>query len=97
MPWLPEVASFWDDYLRVQDYPEEHLTLAPTRAPRLWMPDRVTFTADALREPWGEQIRARVEALALPRAKGGGGYPIGLVVAPIVAVPEWQTQYTRLL
>ncbi len=57
-------------------------TLAPTRAPRLWMPDRVTFTADAL---------------ALPRAKGGGGYPIGLVVAPIVAVPEWQTQYTRLL
>ncbi|MBA3970452.1 MAG: hypothetical protein H0X52_10190 [Gemmatimonadetes bacterium] len=72
-------------------------TLAPTRAPRLWMPDRVTFTADALREPWGEQIRARVEALALPRAKGGGGYPIGLVVAPIVAVPEWQTEYTRLL
>ena len=36
------------------------------RAARLWMPRRVLFTPDALREPWGQQIRARVTALGLP-------------------------------
>ena len=51
---------------------------AATRAPRLWMPDRVTFTADALREPWGQQIRARVEALGLPIEELRGNRLVGL-------------------
>lgn len=34
--------------------------------PRLWMPKRVVFTPAALAEPWGRQIRSRIEALGLP-------------------------------
>ncbi|MBC7921614.1 MAG: radical SAM protein [Ferruginibacter sp.] len=37
-----------------------------TRPARQWMPRRVVFTPDALREPWGQQIRERVVALGLP-------------------------------
>jgi spore photoproduct lyase len=39
---------------------------AETRKARLWMPERVVFTAAALAEPWGEQILARVRSLNLP-------------------------------
>lgn len=35
--------------------------------------------------------------LALPREQGGGGYPVGLVIAPIMALEDWQTHYTSLL
>lgn len=35
--------------------------------------------------------------LALPRQQSGGGYPIGLVIAPIMAIEDWQTHYTQLL
>jgi spore photoproduct lyase len=34
--------------------------------------------------------------LALPREKGGGGYPVGLVIAPIMPVEDWAVHYTRL-
>jgi spore photoproduct lyase len=37
-----------------------------SRAKRLWMPDRVLFTPDALNEPWGQQILTRVQKLNLP-------------------------------
>jgi spore photoproduct lyase len=36
------------------------------RKARLWMPERVMFTPDALKEPWGQQILERVQALGLP-------------------------------
>jgi len=39
---------------------------ARDRAGRLWLPDRALFTPDALAEPWGEQIHARVTALGIP-------------------------------
>jgi spore photoproduct lyase len=45
-------------------------------------------------------IAARLNAvrqLALPCAQGGGGYPIGLVIAPIMPIADWQTHYTNLL
>lgn len=35
--------------------------------------------------------------LALPRSEGGGGYPIGLVIAPIMPVDDWETHYAALL
>jgi len=35
--------------------------------------------------------------LALPRQQGGGGYPVGLVIAPIMAIEDWQLHYTDLL
>lgn len=34
--------------------------------------------------------------LALPREQGGG-YPVGLVIAPIMAIEDWQMHYTQLL
>lgn len=35
--------------------------------------------------------------LALPRQQGGGSYPVGLVIAPIMAIENWQLHYTHLL
>lgn len=40
---------------------------------------------------------AAIRKLALPKAEGGGGYKIGLVIAPIMPVPDWEEQYTHLL
>ncbi len=34
--------------------------------------------------------------LALPRASGGGGYPVGLVIAPIMPIDDWQMHYGQL-
>ena len=34
--------------------------------PRLWMPQQAQFTPAALEQPWGRQIKARVEALGVP-------------------------------
>lgn len=45
-------------------------------------------------------LGARIEALrklALPREQGGGNYPIGVVLAPIMAIENWQQHYTQLL
>jgi len=45
-------------------------------------------------------LAARLRALrklALPKAKGGGGYPIGVVLAPIMPIPDWRQAYTQLL
>lgn len=44
-------------------------------------------------------VAARLQAarkLALPTAQGGGGYPIGLVVAPIMPIENWEQHYTEL-
>jgi spore photoproduct lyase len=40
---------------------------------------------------------AALRRLALPVAQGGGGYPVGVVLAPIMPVPDWQRHYTELL
>jgi spore photoproduct lyase len=45
-------------------------------------------------------VAARLQALrrlALPRSQGGGGYPVGIVIAPIMAGEDWEVHYTRLL
>jgi spore photoproduct lyase len=39
---------------------------------------------------------AALRRLGLPTDRGGGGYPIGLVIAPIMPVPDWREHYTRL-
>lgn len=44
-------------------------------------------------------VSARIQALrqlALPRSKGGGGYPVGLVIAPIMPIDDWMAHYDRL-
>lgn len=45
-------------------------------------------------------IAARINALrklALPKDQGGGGYPIGVVLAPIMPIENWQQEYEQLL
>ncbi|WP_207420596.1 spore photoproduct lyase family protein [Desertivirga brevis] len=45
-------------------------------------------------------IASRIKALrklALPKAEGGGGYPVGVVLAPIMPIPNWKEEYTDLL
>src|SRR3954470_3239578 len=39
---------------------------------------------------------AALRKLALPKAQGGGGYPIGVVLAPIMPIPNWEEEYSRL-
>lgn len=34
--------------------------------------------------------------LALPKELGGGGYPVGVVLAPIMPIPGWQEEYSGL-
>ncbi|WP_240699276.1 spore photoproduct lyase family protein [Spirosoma sordidisoli] len=64
---------------------------------------RVSLNADSIArriEGGTASVEARLQAirqLALPRAQGGGGYPIGLVIAPIMPIPDWQQHYTALL
>ncbi|MFH7026455.1 MAG: spore photoproduct lyase family protein [Heteroscytonema crispum UTEX LB 1556] len=44
-------------------------------------------------------VASRLQALrrlALPRSAGGGGYPVGLVIAPIMAAEDWQIHYGKL-
>lgn len=45
-------------------------------------------------------IAARIKALrklALPKEQDGGGYPVGVVLAPIMPVPGWQEEYAKML
>jgi len=45
-------------------------------------------------------VAARLGALrklALPQSQGGGGYPVGLVIAPIMPIEDWEQHYSDLL
>ena len=45
-------------------------------------------------------ISKRINALkrmAMPKELGGGGYPIGIVLAPIMPIPDWKDHYMKLL
>lgn len=45
-------------------------------------------------------VEARLRALrqlALPKELGGGGYPVGIIIAPIMPIPDWREHYTNLL
>lgn len=44
----------------------------------------------------GERLQA-ARRLALPQSQGGGGYPVGFVIAPIMTIEDWQRHYTALL
>jgi spore photoproduct lyase len=44
-------------------------------------------------------VTSRLNALrrlALPRTEGGGGYPVGIVIAPIMLIDDWQMHYSKL-
>ncbi len=43
-----------------------------------------------------ERLQA-VRKLALPRKDGGGDYPVGLVIAPIMPIENWREEYSQLL
>ncbi|QJD98456.1 radical SAM protein [Mucilaginibacter robiniae] len=63
---------------------------------------RCSLNADAVArrlEGGTPTVTARIQALrkmALPKQKGGGGYPIGVVLAPIMPIPDWENAYTNL-
>lgn len=40
---------------------------------------------------------AALRQLALSPAAGGGGYKVGVVLAPIMPIPDWEEQYSSLL
>jgi spore photoproduct lyase len=40
---------------------------------------------------------AAIRKMALPKPLGGGGYPIGIVLAPIMPIPDWHVHYLKLL
>jgi spore photoproduct lyase len=66
---------------------------------------RARFSVNALPitkrfEAGTASLERRVTALrrmALPEAAGGGGYPVGLTIAPIMPIPGWREHYGRLL
>jgi spore photoproduct lyase len=43
----------------------------------------------------GSRVGA-LRKLALPQQQGGGGYPVGLVIAPIMPIEDWEDHYTQL-
>ncbi|MEJ7769326.1 MAG: spore photoproduct lyase family protein [Chitinophagaceae bacterium] len=43
-----------------------------------------------------ERLNA-IRKLALPVDRGGGSYPVGVVIAPIMPIPNWQEEYSLLL
>ena len=63
---------------------------------------RVSINADPVSngfEGGTASVRDRIQALrtlALPKKQGGGGYPIGFVIAPIMAFEGWRDSYTQL-
>ena len=46
--------------------------------------------------PVAERLQA-LRKLALPRTRGGGGYPVGVVIAPIMPMEDWELHYSQLL
>ncbi|MBD2741333.1 spore photoproduct lyase family protein [Coleofasciculus sp. FACHB-1120] len=64
---------------------------------------RISVNADPVSrrfEGGTASVASRLQALrrlALPRSSGGGEYPVGLVIAPIMPIEDWETHYTRLL
>ena len=38
-----------------------------------------------------------LRCMALPASKSGGNYPVGIVLAPIMPIENWQSHYTQLL
>jgi spore photoproduct lyase len=64
---------------------------------------RISINADPIAqrlESGTAPVAARLQSLrrlALPRSQGGGGYPVGLVIAPIMPIDDWEAHYTRLL
>jgi spore photoproduct lyase len=64
---------------------------------------RISLNAEVIAkrlEGGTSSLTARLDALrklALPHSQGGGKYPIGIVLAPIMPIPDWQVHYTDLL
>ncbi len=46
--------------------------------------------------PVADRLQA-LRKLALPCTRGGGGYPVGVVIAPIMPIADWELHYTQLL
>ncbi|MEJ7913587.1 MAG: spore photoproduct lyase family protein, partial [Chitinophagaceae bacterium] len=47
--------------------------------------------------PQVPQRIAALKKLALPKIEGGGGFPVGVVLAPIMPIADWRVHYSALL
>jgi spore photoproduct lyase len=47
--------------------------------------------------PVAGSVLEALRKLALPYSAGGGNYPVGVVLAPIMPIPDWELHYTDLL
>lgn len=56
----------------------------------------ISRTLEGGTAPVAERLQA-IRKLALPTEQGGGGYPVGFVVAPIMPIENWQQEYSQLL
>ncbi|MFD1140102.1 spore photoproduct lyase family protein [Larkinella insperata] len=85
-------VSKYDQVESLLDLPHNHRTRA-----------RISLNADFIArrmEGGTASVDARMQALrklALPRPLGGGGYPVGVVLAPIMPITNWREHYTDLL
>jgi spore photoproduct lyase len=63
---------------------------------------RISLNAEAVAkrlEGGTASVPARIKALrklAQPKELAGGNYPIGVVMAPIMPIPDWETHYSNL-
>jgi len=64
---------------------------------------RTSLNADSIArrlEGGTPPVSSRIMALrrlALPREQGGGAYPIGVIIAPIMPIPDWKEEYGKML
>jgi spore photoproduct lyase len=64
---------------------------------------RISINAAPVSRPFEggtASVPKRLQALrrlALPRSADGGGYPVGIVIAPIMAIEDWEAHYSQLL
>jgi spore photoproduct lyase len=63
---------------------------------------RISVNADPISgklEGGTASVKARLQGLrrlASPKSQGGGAYPVGIVIAPIMAIEAWETHYAQL-
>lgn len=81
--------DYVDDLLSIPHQGHTHCRISVNAAPISKQLEGGTATV-------ADRLKA-LRRLALPPEQGGGGYPVGLVIAPIMAIEDWQTHYGQLL
>jgi spore photoproduct lyase len=84
-------VSKFDDVEDLLDLPHSNHTRCRMSVNAAPISDRLEGGTAAV----ADRLQA-LRRLALPREQGGGGYPVGLVIAPIMPIEDWQMHYGSL-